>query len=731
MLASANSATSVDLAEVETEARHLLLQGDSDEARAVLQEARERCQQAQDLASAGALLRLLGDLEWSLDRFEAALRNYEQAQILFRRLNQEEDEADVLLHISDARARLGTVAGAQEACQAATAIYEALDKPLELAHCHFKLGELLRRTRTHTSSAEQHFVRAEELYDQVQKLDAQSFRVENPPLPETVDDCRTIEPWIMLEVVRRELAILRGQVAPPKKRRTVRKTETPVEVAAPATKPWNRDLIACGIVVAVVTAVFGALVLTAKLATPMWLPLGKVPFFIVGLIAAGVSALLVRASDIQSKTLSRSLPVVVGLLVFFGSSMAFEKPSDGATEVLVADAFIEPEIDLVPETVEVNPDAKRLEIEALLNRYAQAGDRRGEADTLVELALLERAQKQNERALTLYSRSYALYRGLNASALAAAVAVSMGEIFESGNRPADARQQYLDAAKLYAQLGDAAKQADALMKLGDVERTVGRSDAARKAYLESFALVASSNDVAMRVEILLRLAQAEADLNRLADAGKACQKAVALAQQTDDTVLQSKAWLALGEIESVAGRMDTARGAFEQSAQLAGRDGDPIRQVVIWQRLGNFERAAKRLPEASQAYRHALQAAEQSGDRDEQAATLLLLAQTDADLGKLDEARSGYTQAMAIYSDLGKDTGRGHAAIGLGDLEVKQNRADDARDTYRLALRFYEAGGSTTGQIDALERLSEVVARADPTLAKSYAARASGLRKRL
>jgi tetratricopeptide (TPR) repeat protein len=725
------SNTAVDLEAVLEHAQRLLADGDADGARRELERARAGCRQAGDRATEANALRLLGDLEWTQGRHPRALQHWERAQTMWHELGDAVREADTLLSVGDARRALDRAAKASEAYRAAGALYETLDDPLGQGHAAFRLGELSASAAP--DRARQEFTRAAAFYDAAdRRVWSGGLRISDPHLPDHVKDPRAIEPWIMAKVVERETAKLQRQPEPEKTQATANPATASGRAQADAKPPGThrRELIAAGVILASVSLGFVVLVVLAAYA-PASVQAEKVIFGLVGLVAASISWLMVRAADIQSKPLRHAIPVAVAVLVYSGGLLFFMSHRHAVNQERVWNGIVAAPVDLTAPAAGApahdSGTARRAYADTLA-LYERQGNRMGQADVLLASAQLEQSLYQHDQALLFYSRSYALYRDIGALGPAAQIAITMGDTLRTREQFAPAREQYANAAGLYQQLHDTDALVSTLRKRGDAERALGHLDAARDTYLQALALANQQNNGDSRLALLLRVGRVEAAAAQSERARQAFTQALTLAQERGDLAGQARVWLATAQLETDLGRPEAANAAFDKAAELANTARDPRLEARLWRLRGDIQRGGA-LDVARQDYALALQIAQQGKTPADEARALLRLAAVDAQLRDADAARAEYTQSLAIYEQLAQPVGRAHATVGIGDVEAMLGRTQQAADAYGRARDLYAQAGNRTGQIATLERLARVTSAANPHQAREYEAQAAVLRK--
>ena len=711
------------------EAQRLATENDFEGARKVLDHALRVCQQAGDLLAAGGVFEQLGDLERSFGHFHDAHDTYERAATLYRRGGYPAGEANAILSRGDARRALGRDDEAREDYITAGKLFERIDDTLGCAHARFKLAESYVYVNPET--AQQHFMRAASLYEQAdaEAGPASSLRLANPPLPDTIGDCRMLEGWLMAHVAVREADRLRPSAEeeaaekPPRRVRLQR---------------FARDAAVGTAAFAIVATVFRIILFVATTPNTDLLHLSAVLYAAIAILVACAAAGLVRMFGVQHRTIQLAAALGVFVFAFRSSSTLLQQQRLTALgETILAELDTRPANphELAGELMKyagalnvlTQPDKARAAYDKAVELYQKLQDPKGEISALLAHAGLERSLNEADDARQLYGQVVRLCRQSNDRTTQASALLSIANVDRAAQQIARARQSASEALTLLQQVGDRIGQARAWITVGDLDRTLQRPAQSRESYKKAATLYQQLNDADAQAQVWLRLGRLEGDTGDSGAARQAFAKAMTIYQQSKSPSGQGRVWRHIGDLESAQDHDAAARDAYSRALATYHAAHDDNGRATVYQRLGKLERAADRQEQALVLYTQALEIFRQTGNATGEARVLISLGSLHQYLGHIDEARDAYTAATAIYDWHPAPTRQTRALLKLGDLETLLGHVEPARQAFSRALRLYEGLGDLNGQATALNRLARALMDSDPKLARQYLARAAAL----
>lgn len=727
---------SVDTAALTADAERLVDADDLAGARALLERGLHDCRATADTKSELALLQALLALERRGQRHGAALTLADRIAACCRKLGDRAGEADALLTVGDAARALDRLPKAQQAYTAAGVLFEALGDGLGRADLEYRLG-LLAATRDRERAAA-HFRRAAAGYLEIEQTrGGGALRISNPHLPDSGEDSRLVEPWIMIKVAERELASV--EACPQPVVAPARQPDAPVEPEPPRTPPpTRRELMVAAAVLGGIAAGFVVLMVVVRVIPSVPVSIAHVMSALIGLGAAVIAWVLTARQGVRAPSVLYGGPAVAGVMVFAMSAWLVPTDASQATAVppaSVADAGAAPAPEGEPtapavlgRTAAEQEEIERQRFTRALKNAAALGDRLGQADVLRQHAAFEHAVGDPDRALTLYEQSDALYRSAAAPTSAAEVALAMGDVLTAAGRLTAASERYQAAWALYRDVTDSAGQLRSLRKLGALAARRHQWATAEEIDRQALVLARALPDRVAEQRLLIRLGTAARARGDAEQARIRYAEALGVAREAQDRAGQARAWLATADLESALGQDDAADAGYAQAIALAEGTGDARLGARIRRHRGGHAMGRGRLEAARADYELALRLAEAGQARAQQALARIALAALATRGGTAPDARRHLEGALALYGELGQPARRAEVLLALGDLDLARGERDAARRAFADALDLVERTDDDAARLAVLDRLQQLLASTDPAQAATYRQRAAAVR---
>lgn len=343
------------------------------------------------------------------------------------------------------------------------------------------------------------------------------------------------------------------------------------------------------------------------------------------------------------------------------------------------------------------------------------GDRRGEADLLVELGLYRYFVGENAGALAAYGEAERLY-----AALGDEVGVATARV-----READVRMRTSDLAAVEGLLREASPvfaRHGCKGGEGDVRRLVAhvafsRGDTAR-ACAEGEASLASyraAGDEAGMAQICRILGDCYVRSGDIGKAARMYEESYRHALPTGEPFYIGRALWGRGAVAYRTGSYERALVAFEEARQLFSRARYPIGLGDVLQREGDIYRMAGDRERAIAAYRGALESYRSASSRVGMANATMRLGTMLLAHREWEEGFAAYDRAYLLYGEA--DWRLGCAEVELLRGIALEDRAATTAATAHLerALALFRAVGNPLGVADARMHLGELAAGSGDT----------------
>jgi len=293
-----------------------------------------------------------------------------------------------------------------------------------------------------------------------------------------------------------------------------------------------------------------------------------------------------------------------------------------------------------------------------LTAARQAGDRAGQASTLMSLCSIQGNTGDYRAAVASAAQALALYRDLGDRAGQACVFNNLGLIQRWTGDYQAATASCRRALELSRDLGDRYGQGDALHQLGVVQQQTG--------------------DYAAATESL--------------------QQALALYRDVGDRRGQAHAHYHLGTVQRLTGDYPAAAASHLEALEQFRGLGDRSYQAYVRNELGLLQQLAGDYPAAAASHHEALEVFRDLGDRLGEVETLNSLGELLLRSSPSEQARGHHTQALAIARGLGTPREEARALEGIGRCHIQDGNRGEGTAKLRQALAIYQRIGTPDAQ---------------------------------
>ncbi|MGH3736263.1 MAG: ATP-binding protein [Micromonosporaceae bacterium] len=283
----------------------------------------------------------------------------------------------------------------------------------------------------------------------------------------------------------------------------------------------------------------------------------------------------------------------------------------------------------------------------------QEGDRSGEAEARIGLAVAYKEVGEIEPALEQAERSLVLFRETG-DLVGGARALSMVGMVETRMERYDQATEHQHAAlAVFRRLGDRLGEARALGNIALNKSRDGRvqSEVVVDTYRRALALFHEIGERGGEATVLLNLGFLEQRQGRLAAAADHNLRALAVFRDIGNRDGEAAALDNLGSVHHKLGRHRDATACYEQALTLFHAAGDRVGTAQALNGLGEAAYATGDLHAAADHHAAALQAATEAGDPLQQARACAGLGDVHRTSGDLAQARRHYRDALVHYTD--------------------------------------------------------------------------------
>jgi len=324
----------------------------------------------------------------------------------------------------------------------------------------------------------------------------------------------------------------------------------------------------------------------------------------------------------------------------------------------------------------------------------QAGDRRGQARSLLLLANMHDVTGDRRAATASMTRALALYRDLGDRVGQGYALFGLGFLhtLAAEYRPAAACQR--QALDLFLETGHRRGEADALQWLGEVQQLTGDYQTAAVNNQQALHLYRELGDRRREGEALIGLGTMQRRTGDYRAAAATLQQAMALELDLGDRYMQACVANELGTLQRLTGDYRGAAASHRQALGLFRELGEPERTAATLNELGLAQQLTGEHRAAAASHRQALGLFRDLDDREGQAEVLNSLGELSTRTAASQQARAYHTQALAIARELGVPLEEARAMEGIGRSYLHDGHTGEGIAHLRQALVIYQRIGA-------------------------------------
>ena len=280
----------------------------------------------------------------------------------------------------------------------------------------------------------------------------------------------------------------------------------------------------------------------------------------------------------------------------------------------------------------------------------RAGELRGEAENLFELAVCEFQLDHLHEALDLHRAARDLYYRLGDAEGEALTLNAMGFVFFKQREFADAAEHHRRAEGVFRSIGNEAWGVSAARNAIEADLRSGTvpTDDARELLARGLELQRAAGHIPDQVDTLVVIARLERASGDLDAALVVARSAVEIGYDASSSMLEAYALLELGDVELETDRASDALATFQRSASAHREVGARGREAQAHDGMGRALTGLGRHEEAVAFHRRAATVFAELGFTWQRAAALTNLALALEHTGQVVEAADRRSEALAL-----------------------------------------------------------------------------------
>jgi tetratricopeptide (TPR) repeat protein/TolB-like protein len=319
------------------------------------------------------------------------------------------------------------------------------------------------------------------------------------------------------------------------------------------------------------------------------------------------------------------------------------------------------------------PDEARVALEDSGRMFAEAGDRRGVAGSLNNVALILANRGDFAGARKMSQEALAIYREIGNQSGVALMQGNLGNFHYFAGDLAAARKAYSETLVTYRQLDEKDGVARMLTNIASVQADQGDMAGARKTFEEALAVWQAAGHQNGAAITQYSIGQTLLNLGDLPAARAKHEEALAVFRETGDKSGTAEALFGLGHVLREEGDVADARRRYEEALALRDELGEKGVAAGIRLALADLSLEDGHATQAEAAARQVAADAEKSGQADPGAEAHALIARCLLGQGKPAEALqaieraaqlSAKTQNIAVRRTVALSAARVRAAAG-------------------------------------------------------------------
>ncbi|WP_293359475.1 MULTISPECIES: tetratricopeptide repeat protein [unclassified Microcoleus] len=275
------------------------------------------------------------------------------------------------------------------------------------------------------------------------------------------------------------------------------------------------------------------------------------------------------------------------------------------------------------------------------------------ANTLHELAIIERNLGEIEKAITLETQAMEIFERIGDIKMKAATLHQLAGIYANQGEVENAIAFYQQSLELKEKIGDVQGKAATLHNLAIIYANQGEVEKAIAFYQQSLELKEKIGDVQGKAATLHQLAGIYANKGEVEQAIAFYQQSLELKEKIGNVQGKAATLHNLAIIYANQGEVEQAIAFYQQSLELKEKIGDVQGKAATLHNLAIIYANQGEVEQAIAFYQQSLELEEKIGDFQGKAATFAMLGQLLADeKGDFDEALNYLQQSLEILQHL-------------------------------------------------------------------------------
>ncbi|MBD2712993.1 CHAT domain-containing tetratricopeptide repeat protein [Limnospira platensis] len=418
----------------------------------------------------------------------------------------------------------------------------------------------------------------------------------------------------------------------------------------------------------------------------------------IGLITATLSVMLgesVVATSSQLKTSSSSLESTPIILAQNSSNSEADRLRQEGLQL-----FQQGTAESLRQALEKWQVARQL--------YRAAGDRRGEAVTLLSMGRINDLLGEKQTALDYYNQALPLYRAVGDRGGEATTLSNIGAVYDSLGEKQTALDYLNQALPLFRAVEDIGGEAATLNNIGHVYDSLGEKQTALDYYNQALPLRRAVGDTGGEAATLNNIGHVYDSLGEKQTALDYYNQALPLSRAVGDRRGEAATLNNIGLVYDSLGEKQTALDCYNQALPLLRAVGDRGGEATTLNNIGGVYDSLGEKQTALDYLNQALPLRRAVGDRGGEATTLSNIGAVYDSLGEKQTALDYYNQALPLLRAVGDRGMEATTLSNIGAVYDSLGEKQTALDYYNQALPLLRAVGDRGMEATTLSNIGAV-----------------------
>ena len=344
--------------------------------------------------------------------------------------------------------------------------------------------------------------------------------------------------------------------------------------------------------------------------------------------------------------------------------------------------------------------------EEALKLYREAGDRRGEADTLIKIGIVYSELGEKQKALEYLGQSLPLDRATGDREQEATTIHNLGSVYSDLGEQQKALEYYSQSLPVFRAVGNRSREAITLNNIGGVYSDLGEQQKALEYYSQSLPLRRAVGDRSGEAATLTSIGSVYSELGEKQKALEYYSQSLSLIRAVGDHVGEAATLTSIGNVYSALGEKQKALEYYSQSLPLSRAVGNRREEAATLTNIGNVYSELGEQQKALEYYSQSLPLFRAVGHRGGEASTLTNIGGVYSALGEKQKALEYYSQSLPVFRAVGDRSGEAVTLNNIGGVYSDLGEQQKALEYYSQSLPLSRATGDRSGEANNLSNIA-------------------------